>query len=395
MTMKTANDSVTHTGSLEEVHRHSFSFATVKRVVVKIGSNVLTEAGGLNLKVIRAISRQTSQLMDAGVEVILVSSGAMASGIRKIGLSKRPDEIPKRQAVAAVGQAGLILAYERSFAKFGKKVAQILLTSEDLGNRKRYLNTRNTFSTLLSWNIVPIINENDTVAVESIKLGDNDNLSAMITLLLDADALINLTDIDGLFDKDPRTHADACLIPVVESIGRHIEKMAGDIPGALGTGGMSTKIKAARKVTMAGIPMIIAKGDKPDILKKLFAGESHGTFFVPKTERLSSRKCWIAFNVKPQGGLRVDPGAARAVLSGGKSLLPSGIVEVLGDFPMGASVEVVAENGQVIGAGLVNYAAADVRKIMGLKTSRIKAVLGQKTYDEVIHRDNLAVTCRE
>jgi glutamate 5-kinase len=392
--MKTANGSMKRTENSPKAQQALFSFKTVKRVVVKIGSNVLTEAGGLNLKVIRAISRQTSQLMDAGVEVILVSSGAMASGIRKIGFSKRPDEIPKRQAVAAVGQAGLILAYEKAFARFGKKVAQILLTSEDLSSRKRYLNARNTFSTLLSWNIVPVINENDTVAVESIKFGDNDHLSAMITLLLDADVLINLTDIDGLFDRDPRTHADARLIPVVESIGRHIEKMAGDIPGALGTGGMSTKIKAARKVTMAGIPMIIARGNMPNILKKLFAGERHGTLFVPKAERLSSRKCWIAFNVQPQGGLRVDPGAARALLSAGKSLLPSGIVEVLGNFPVGASVEVVADR-QVIGAGLVNYSAVDIRKIMGLKTKQIKKVLGQKTYDEVIHRDNLAVTCRE
>ncbi len=390
----TSKESVKGTHASDAANAARFSFATVRRVVVKIGSNVLTESGGLNQKVIRAISRQTSQLMDAGVEVILVSSGAMASGIRKIGLSKRPDEIPKRQAIAAVGQAGLILAYEKSLARFGKKVAQILLTGEDLGNRKRYLNTRNTFSTLLSWNIVPIINENDTVAVESIKFGDNDHLSAMITLLLDADLLINLTDIEGLFDKDPRSHADACLIPVVKSIGRHIKKMAGDIPGALGTGGMSTKIKAARKVTMAGIPMVIARGDKPDILKKLFDGEPHGTFFAPKTQRLSSRKCWIAFNTKRQGGLRLDPGAARAVLKGGKSLLPSGVVEVLGDFPVGASVGVISEDQQVIGAGLVNYSSADIRKIMGLRTSRIKTALGQKTYDEVIHRDNLAVTCQ-
>jgi glutamate 5-kinase len=184
------------------------------------------------------------------------------------------------------------------------------------------------------------------------------------------------------------------MIPVVESIGRQIEKMAGDIPGALGTGGMSTKIKAARKVTTAGIPMIIARGNLPNILKKLFSGESHGTFFAPKSQRLSSRKCWIAFHVKPRGELRVDAGAARAVLGGGKSLLPSGIVEVLGDFPMGASVEVVSGR-QVIGAGLVNYSAADIRKIMGLKTNQIKKALGQKTYDEVIHRDNLAVTCRD
>jgi glutamate 5-kinase len=393
--MKIANDAVNRTQVSDVSGEVAFSFGAVKRVVVKIGSNVLTEAGGLNLKVIRSISRQASQLMEAGVEVILVSSGAMASGIRKIGLSKRPVEIPKRQAVAAVGQAGLILAYEKSFARYDRKVAQILLTSEDLANRKRYLNARNTVSTLLSWQIVPVINENDTVAVESIKFGDNDHLSAMITLLLDADLLINLTDIDGLYDADPRACDDARLLPVVESIGRHIEKMAGDIPGALGTGGMSTKIKAARKVTMAGIPMIIAKGDKPNILKKLFAGESHGTFFAPREQGLSSRKCWIAFNLKPQGALRIDSGAARAVLGGGKSLLPSGVTGVDGEFQEGASVEVITEAGQVIGAGLVNYNAADIRKIMGLKTGKIESALGQKTYDEVIHRDNLAVTCHD
>ena len=374
---------------------NGFLFLGVKRAVVKIGSNVLTESGGLNLKVIRSISRQASQLMDAGVEVILISSGAMASGIRKIGLPRRPDEIPKRQAVAAVGQAGLILAYEKSFARYDRKVAQILLTSEDLASRKRYLNARNTFSTLLAWHIVPIVNENDTVAVESIKFGDNDHLSAMIALLLEADVLINLTDIDGLFDKDPRAHSDACLMPVVENIGKRIERMAGDIPGALGTGGMSTKIRAARKVTTAGIPMIIAKGDTPNILQKLFADETHGTLFLPKARRLPSRKCWIAFNSRPKGVLRIDTGAARAVLRDGKSLLPSGIVEVSGAFQMGASVEVTTENGHVIGVGLVNYDAWDIRKIMGLKTNQIEASLGQKTYDEVIHRDNLAITCKQ
>jgi glutamate 5-kinase len=393
--MNSPGDAEKMANGLMEAFGKRFSFRGVKRAVVKIGSNVLTEPGGLNLKVIRSISRQASQLMDAGVEVILISSGAMASGIRKIGLPRRPDEIPKRQAVAAVGQAGLILAYEKSFARYDRKVAQILLTSEDLASRKRYLNARNTFSTLLSWHIVPVVNENDTVVVESIKFGDNDHLSAMIALLLEADVLINLTDIDGLFDKDPRVHSDACLIPAVESIGKRVERMAGGIPGALGTGGMSTKIKAARKVTTAGIPMIIAKGDTPNILKKLFAGETHGTLFVPKTRRLPSRKCWIAFNSKPRGALRIDAGAARAVLRDGKSLLPSGIVEVSGAFQVGASVEVTTENGHVIGVGLVNYNAWDIRKIMGLKTNQIEASLGQKTYDEVIHRDNLAVTCKQ
>jgi len=257
------------------------SITSSKRVVVKIGSNVLTEDHGLNLKVIGSISRQISLLMDKGIEVIFVSSGAMASGLRKIGLKKRPDEIPKRQAVSAVGQAGLIMEYEKAFEKFDKKVAQILLTSEDLSNRKRYLNARNTIYTLLSWKIVPIINENDTVAVEEIKFGDNDNLAAMIAILMDADVLVTLTDIEGLYTKDPRNNPDAELIPVVNTIKKSIEKMAGSIPGTLGTGGMLTKIRAAKKVTAAGIPMIIARGEKPEILTRLFEGEGHGTFFVP------------------------------------------------------------------------------------------------------------------
>lgn len=257
-------------------------FNAAKRVVVKVGSNVLTQDHGLNLKAIRSISRQICRLIDGGLEVILVSSGAMATGVKKVGLDKRPDEIPKRQAVAAVGQAGLIMEYEKAFARYHKKVAQILLTSDDLNNRIRYLNARNTLYTLLTWQVVPIINENDTVMVEEIKFGDNDNLAAMITLLMDADILINLTDIDGLYNKDPRTNTDAELIPVVSTIGKDIIKFAGGIPGALGTGGMVSKIKAAGKVTAAGIPMVITNGAKPEILKKVFSGKKLGTFFVPK-----------------------------------------------------------------------------------------------------------------
>lgn len=369
-----------------------FVSSAIKRIVVKVGSNVLTADYGLNMESIFAISRQISILMDRGMEVLLVTSGAMAAGVRKIGLPRRPDEIPKRQAVAAVGQPGLMLAYETAFGQHGKKVAQILLTSEDLSNRKRYLNARNTFNELLSWRVLPIINENDTVAVASIKFGDNDNLSAMITLLMDADALINLTDIDGLFTKDPRVFPDARLIPTVSTITKDIEKWAGDIPGALGTGGMSSKIKAAKKVTSAGIPMIIAKGNKPDILIRLFDGESHGTYFVPRAQRLACRKCWIAFTLKPAGGIVMDRGATRAVLNGGKSLLPSGVVGVDGDFDVGAAVECRTEEGVVIGTGLVNYSAADIRLIKGLKTNQIKKLLGSKPYDEIIHRDNLAVT---
>jgi glutamate 5-kinase len=363
-----------------------------RRVVVKVGSNVLTEDYGLNLKAIRSISRQICRLIDGGIEIILVSSGAMASGIRKVGLDKRPDEIPKRQAIAAVGQAGLIMEYEKAFARYHKKVAQILLTGDDLNNRKRYLNARNTLCMLLSWQVVPIINENDTVMIEEIQFGDNDNLAAMITLLMDADILVNLTDIDGLYTRDPRTSPDADFIPLVSIIGEDIKKIAGVIPGALGTGGMLSKINAAKKVTAAGIPMIIANGGRPDVLKALFSGKNVGTFFTPNKKKLNSRKCWIAFTLKPKGVIRIDDGAAEAILTKGKSLLPSGIVSVEGEFSVGAPVEFRKTDDETLGTGLVNYSSSDIRKIMGLKSSQIKNRLGHKPYDDVIHRDNLAVT---
>ena len=367
-------------------------FYSARRVVVKIGSNVLTEDHGLNLSAIRSISRQICRLIDGGIEIILVSSGAMASGIKKVGLDKRPDEIPKRQAIAAVGQAGLIMEYEKAFARYHKKVAQILLTGDDLNNRKRYLNSRNTLCMLLSWQVVPIINENDTVMIEEIQFGDNDNLAAMITLLMDADILVNLTDIDGLYTKDPRTNSDADFIPLVSNIGEDIKKIASDIPGALGTGGMLSKTNAAKKVTAAGIPMVIANGGKPDVLKKLFSGKDVGTFFTPKNKKLKSRKCWIAFTLKPKGVIRIDDGAAAAILSRGKSLLQSGIVGVEGEFSVGAPVEFRKTDDKILGTGLVNYSSTDIRKIMGLKSNQIKNCLGQKPYDDVIHRDNLAVT---
>ena len=368
------------------------SFEGAKRVVVKVGSNVLTEDNGLNLKAIRSIARQICRLIESGLEVILVSSGAMASGVKKIGLSARPDELPKRQAVAAIGQAGLMMEYEKAFDRYHRKVAQILLTSEDLSSRKRYLNARNTLYTLLSWKVVPIINENDTVWIEEIKLGDNDNLAAMITLLMDSDVLINLTDIDGLYSKDPRTCPEAELIPIVSSISKETEKLAGDIPGALGTGGMISKIKAARKVNAAGVPMVIARGDLPNILLKLFAGQKHGTYFIPKNQKLASRKCWIAFSLTPKGTLKIDEGAVKALLKKGKSLLPSGIIAVQGDFGVGAPVEFQNRDNESVGIGLVNYSSTEIQKIRGLKSNHIKQVLGHKSYDEVIHRDNLAIT---
>ena len=365
-------------------------FKNASRTVIKVGSNVLTENLGLNIRAIRRITTQICELVDEGREIILVSSGAMAAGMRKLNLSKRPTEIPQRQAIAAVGQAGLIEEYEKAFDFFDKKVAQILLTGDDLANRKRFLNARNTINTLLSWKVTPVINENDTVAIEEIKFGDNDNLSAMITLMMDADLLINITDINGLYNKDPRRNKDAELIQEVSTINKTLESYASSIPGALGTGGMMSKIKAAKKVVSAGIPMVIVK-EKPDILKNIFKGKNEGTFFVPKTDKMASRKCWIAFTLKPKGILTIDSGAAKAILKNGKSLLPVGILDVQGNFSTGDPVSFELEKGLSLGSGLVNYSMNDIKKIKGLHSHEINDLLGHQPYDEVIHRDNMVI----
>lgn len=367
-------------------------FGSVRRVVVKVGSGVLTRDDGLNTKVIRRLAREVSSLMDQGQQVILVSSGAVASGMKKMDMAVRPADIPHKQAVAAIGQPRLMLEYEKAFASYERKVAQILLTRDDLSNRRRYLNARNTINVLLDWKIVPIINENDTVVVAELKFGDNDNLSAMITHLMDAQILINLTDIDGFYDKDPRSHEDALLIPLVSRIDRSMEKAALDIPGAFGMGGMSSKIKTARKVTTSGIPMVIASGLKANVLKRLFEGRDVGTLFLPGRQKMGSRKCWIGFTLKSMGTIKVDRGAAKAMFKQGRSLLPIGILDVEGDFGIGAPVSCVDPDGLPFARGLVNYSASDIRKLMGLKTDQIERRLGYKYYDEVIHRDNLVIT---
>lgn len=364
---------------------------SAKRVVVKLGSNVITAANSLNLDVINAITGQICTLLDQGMEVILVSSGAMAAGLRKMQMSRRPDEIPKRQAISAIGQSGLMNAYEKSFGKYGRQVAQILLTAEDLNNRKRYLNARNTINTLMAWQVVPIINENDTIMIEEIKLGDNDNLAAMITLLMDADFLFILTDIDGLYDKDPRKYPDATLIENVSTFEQKIEDYASDIPGTLGTGGMLSKISAARKVTAAGIPMIIARGDIEDVLLKLNQSVPIGTYFEPRAKKMASRKCWIAYTIDPKGSITIDDGAVTAVEKNGKSLLPIGVVDVIGRFEEGSAVHFKTLDDRVIGIGLTNYSSQDINLIKGLRTSQIESCLGARLYDEVIHRDNMVI----
>ena len=365
----------------------------LNRIIVKVGSGILTQNNSLNLEIINTLADQICRLRKQGIQVILVSSGAMAAGVKKLGLEKRPTETPKRQAISAIGQADLIQEWEKAVEAHGGKVAQILLTRGDLCDRVRYLNARNTINTLLEWDVLPIINENDTVAVKSLQFGDNDNLGAMITLLLDADLMINLTDIGGLYNKDPRVHEDAELIPCVTDPGEQVESMAGTIAGPLGTGGMRTKITAARKLTSAGIPKIIACGREEDILIKIINKEPVGTFFVPKTEKLTSRKTWIGLTLQPKGKLTIDAGARNAVVNQDKSLLPAGIKKVEDYFEVGDPVEFLDEENNVLGMGLVNYNASDILRIMGCKTSQIKERLGFRSYDTVIHKDNMVITC--
>jgi glutamate 5-kinase len=366
---------------------------SVKRVVVKVGSGVLTAKSGLNTRVIDELTTDICEIRKKGVEVLLVSSGAIASGMRKIGISKRPRSISQLQAAAAVGQSSLMLAYEEAFGRQGQKVAQILITRDDLIHRSRYLNARNTLFTLLSWKIVPIINENDTVVVDEIKFGDNDNLSAMITNLSESNLLLNLTNTDGLYDKDPRSHGDAMLIPVIEKIDRKVFKYANSVPGLLGTGGMASKIRAAHKVALGGVPTIITNGLKPHILREIFAGQAEGTLFLPRKVSLCSRKHWIAFTKSPKGKLFIDSGAEKALAENGKSLLPSGITRVEGRFSLGDAVVLMNESGQEVGVGMVNYHSGDIQKILGAKTLEIPQILGF-THEEVIHRDNLVMTAQ-
>jgi glutamate 5-kinase len=362
---------------------------SVKRVVVKVGSGVLTHKNGLNRAVIDDLTADISRLRAQGIEIVLVSSGAIAAGIRKMNFSKRPPTVSQQQATAAIGQISLMTVYEDSFDRHGHKVAQVLLTRDDLTHRRRYLNARNTLLTLLSWKIIPIINENDTVVVDEIKFGDNDNLSAMVTNLIEAPLLINLTNIDGLFNKDPRLHDDAALIPVVERVNRKVAKIASTIPGFLGKGGMASKVEAAQKAALGGAATIVANGLTQGVLGEIFAGKEMGTLFLPKEVPLCNRKHWIVFTKSPKGEILIDSGAEKAIVENGKSLLPSGIQGVTGKFRLGNSVTLMNASGKEIAVGMVNYDSGDIQKIMGAKTSEIESRLGFKHDDEVIHRDNL------
>ena len=364
----------------------------VKRLVVKVGSGLISAPGrGLLPDRIGALADELAALAKDGREVVVVSSGAIASGMARLGLTQRPRSIPEKQAAAAVGQSALMWHYEQAFARHGIRVAQVLLTQEDISARPRYLNARNTLQVLLRFRVVPVVNENDTVAVEEIKVGDNDNLAALVAHLVDADLLVILTDVDGLYTGDPRVDPEARRLDTVDAVTEEIERLVWDADGQVSVGGMSTKLEAARKVTSSGIPMVIASGRVPGTLRRVLRGEPLGTYFVPRGDRLAGRKRWIAFAVPPQGRLTVDAGARSALVERGKSLLPSGVVEVEGEFHAGEVVSLSAADGKEFARGLTNYDAAELRKIQGAKTKDIEERLGYKSFDEVIHRDNLVL----
>jgi len=363
-----------------------------RRLVVKVGSGLIAEPGqGPHEGRIGALAADIADLIKARREVALVSSGAIATGAARLGLAARPRSIPEKQAAAAVGQSALMWHYEHAFKPFGILVGQVLLTGQDISDRSRYLNARNTLLTLLDLGVLPIVNENDTVAVDEIKVGDNDNLAALVAHLIDADLLVLLTDVDGLYTGDPRHDPGARRLDTVEAVTEEIEQLVYDVAGAVSVGGMSTKLQAAQKAAASGIPMVIASGHEAGVLPRLLKGEAVGTYFKPRDDRLAARKRWIAFAVPPQGRLTVDAGAKKALTERGKSLLPSGLVEVDGEFQAGEVVALAELDGKEFARGLVNYDASELRRIRGSRTADIEKTLGYKRVDEVVHRDNLVV----
>ena len=366
----------------------------IRRLVVKVGSSlVTTPETGPDPARIEALAAEIAAIR-ADREVVLVTSGAIATGMARLALPARPRSIPEKQAAAAVGQSALMWQYEAAFKRHGIAVGQVLLTAQDISDRARYLNARNTLLALLRFSVLPVVNENDTVAVEEIKVGDNDNLSAFVASLIEADLLVLLTDVEGLYTGDPARDPTARKLDTVDAVNDAIEalvwKRAGSGSGSVG--GMATKLQAAQKAAAAGVAMVIGSGLEEGILTRIVAGDTVGTFFPAKADRLTARKRWIAFAVPPQGRLTVDAGAVVALTRRGKSLLPSGLVDVDGEFAAGDLVAVAGEpDGREFARGLVNFEAAELRRIKGAKTQDIEARLGYRSVDEVIHRDNLVI----
>ncbi len=364
--------------------------AAAERIVIKIGSSLLSDPDtGLSHDSITRWCSDIVGLMNRGKQVLLVSSGAVAEGVARLGWNPRPTDLPRLQAAAAVGQMGLVQAYETAFAEHARHTAIVLLTHEDLADRQRYLNARSTLTQLLDLGVVPIVNENDTVATEEIRFGDNDTLAALVTNLLAADLLIVLTDVDGIYDADPRASSAAQRIAFAEAIDPALDKVAGQV-GALGRGGMVTKIGAARLAARSGAHTIIADGRQAHALTEILEGQQIGTLLAATVRPLDARKRWIV-GLKPQGTLVLDAGAAQAIRERGVSLLPVGVVGIVGDFVRGEVVRCINEDGTVIAQGLVNYASPEVEKLLGVASERIGERLGYAVEPELVHRDNLVV----
>ncbi len=371
-------------------NRHKLKQA--RRWVVKIGSALLTANGqGLDQLAMRSWVAQMVALTQQGIELILVSSGAVAEGMVRMNITRRPDALHDLQACAAIGQMGLVQAYETHFREHGCKAAQILLTHEDLSDRQRYLNARSTLTTLIEWRVIPVINENDTVATDEIRFGDNDTLAALVANLVDAEALIILTDQEGMFDRDPRHDSAAILLPEVRAMDEGLFAMAGG-GGVLGRGGMITKVRAARFAARSGCATVIASGRSDNVLQRLAAGEALGTLLLPDDDRLTARKQWLASHLQTAGRVVLDVGAVKAVTEQGRSLLPVGVKAVEGQFRRGEVVACVDESGRQIAVGLVNYSAEDSKRIIGQASDKISEILGYMSDEELMHRDNMALT---
>lgn len=369
------------------------SLKDAKRIVIKVGSSTITHGlNGRNFAQIDRLAKEISDLQNQGKEMILVTSGAVAVGVKKLNLKEKPKTVPEKQAAAAVGQGVLMNTYEKTFAEYGQIVAQILLTPVEALNRTRYTNARNTFLTLINQGVIPIVNENDVVAVDELKFGDNDSLSAIVAGIIDADLVIILSDVDGLYTANPAKDPTAKLVSVVDEITPQIVASAGEAGSSVGTGGMYTKVQAAKIATTSGINLVIASGSEKQAMQKIVDGKDVGTLFLSKENRLKLRKRWIAFGSKIAGKIKVDLGCQKAIKrEGACSILPAGIICVEGDFEVGSTISVVDENGKELARGLTHYPSCDIEKIKGLKTNELEKVLFHKTFNEVIHRDDLVV----
>ncbi len=365
----------------------------IRRVVIKIGSSSLTSLkGGLDTANMENLTSGVSDLAAEGIETIIVTSGAIAAGLKSLNILEKPEDISELQAAAAIGQVELMRTYSDLFSKNNIKIGQILLTNEDTTRREQYLNIRNTIKNLIRLNIIPIINENDSVAIDEIKFGDNDELAALVSILAEADLLIILSDIDGMYDKDPRTNSDAVLIPDIKKIDKKIEDAAGGIGTSIGSGGMISKIKAAKICSFSGIGMIIANSREDGVIKKIFSAKNIGTFFYPgKQKKVKSLKKWIAFGIKPKGNIVIDRGAEEAVVSKGKSILPVGVIKVNGRFSRGDTLKVFSVDGKLIAKGISSLSGGEAKKVMGKNREAILSEHGPGLCSEMIHRDCLAV----